>query len=120
MFDFFRDIALEASGIDSEAAEKERMKKKKIKRDNRFIFSKSVKIIVFIFGILYLILGAMSMATIGQQTNVVFKIVKFVFLSAVDISALVCLLTRKKKAEIAALVLVIIFMIVMYTTTMIL
>ena len=120
MFDFFRDMALEARGLDSEAAEKERKEKREQKRKDRFVFSGSAKGIVFFFGILYFVVGGFQMSVIKGQENILFPVLKFLFLSAVDIAALVCLLLRKKKAEIAALVLVIIFFVVMYTTTMIL
>ena len=53
MFDFFRDMVLELCGVDSENAEKQRKEKREAKRKDRFIFSQSVKVLVYVFGILY-------------------------------------------------------------------
>lgn len=117
MFDFFQDIILEASGIDSDKVRKEREEKK---CKDRFIFSGSAKRIVFFLGILYLVVGGFQMSVLKGQENILFPVLKFIFLSALDIAALVCLLLRKKKAEVVALVLAIIFFVVMYTTTLIL
>jgi hypothetical protein len=117
MFDFFQDIILEASGIDSD---KVRKKRKEKKSKDRFIFSGSAKGVVFFFGILYLTIGGFQMSVLKGQENILFPVLKFIFLSTLDIVALVCLLLRKKKAEVVALVLVIIFFVVMYTTTLIL
>lgn len=120
MFDFFRDIALEMNGIDSEHAEREREKIKRKKKEENFIFSRRTKVIIFIFGILYLIIGAINITYIKEQENIIPYVLKIVFLSAVDISGLICLATGKRKAEVAALILIIVFMAVMYITTMIL
>jgi hypothetical protein len=117
MLDFFQDIVLEVRGIDSE---KERKEKKGKKCKDRFIFSESAKRIVFFFGILYFFVGGFQMSVLKGQKNIVFPVMKIIFLSALDIAALVCLLLRKKKAEVAALIFVIIFFVVMYTTTLIL
>lgn len=120
MFDFFRDVVLEARGIDSVAAERERKERTKQRKKDRFIFSRSAKGIVLFFGILYLLIGGFQMSILKGQENILFPVLKFIFLSVLDIAALICLALHKKKTEVVALVLVIIFIVVMYTTTMIL
>ena len=120
VFDFFRDMALELSGVDSEKAEREREEKRKIKKKNQFIFSAKSKIIIYAFGILYLVIGGINMTHLRGQERIAALILKFVFLSAVDIAGLICLTMRKRKTEIAALILIIIFVIVMYITTLLL
>lgn len=123
VYDLLRDITLEMMGIDSKLAEREREEKKQIrenKKNEKFIFSKKTKAIIFIFGILYLVIGGFNMRYIKGHENVVLVILKFILLSAVDIVGLICLAIGKRKTEIAAFVLVIIFIFAMYTTTMLL
>lgn len=110
MFDFFQDIIWKAS---------DKVRKEKKSKD-RFIFSGSAKGIVFFLGILYLMTGGFQMSVLKGQKNILFPVLKIIFLSTLDIAALVCLLLHKKKAEAVALVLVIIFFAVMYMTTLIL
>ena len=118
MFDFFRDMVLEARGIDSEAAAEQRKGKKEPEHRERFIFSRSTKGIIFILGILYLVMGGMQIVVMKGQDGIALFMLQFVLLSILDISALVCLLLRNKKAEIAALILVIVFVVMKYLTTM--
>ena len=126
MFDFFRDIALEAIGKDSTEEERKRKEKREQERKKYFIFSRSTKTVVFVFGALYLFMGGISLFANAQITKSIvgisanasaFAYLKYAILSAVDIAAIICLLTKKKKAEIVALVLVIIFMIIMYVSS---
>lgn len=118
MFDFFRDMALELCGVDSENAEKQRKEKREAKRKDRFIFSQSVKVLVYVFGILYLIVGGftISVAKTNGALNAL-MILRFVALTLLDVSSIVCLATGKKKAEIVALILIIFFVLIQYFTT---
>lgn len=121
MFDFFRDIYLELNGVDSDAAEKERQAKKEQKRKERFIFSGSAKVVAFILGILYLLLAGSSLSLLIESGSLdVFKIIRYVFLILCDIAALVCLAIKKKKTELAALIVMIIFILVQYFTMILL
>lgn len=124
MFDFFRDMALEAMGKDSVEEERKRKEKRELERKKYCIFSRNTRIVIFAFGILYLVMGGTSLfasrqSMVGVTVGIgVFKYIKYAFLSAIDVAAMVCLLTGKKKAEIAALVLVIIFVVFMYVSSM--
>lgn len=117
MFDFFRDMALELCGVNSKDAEQQRKEKQEAKRKDRFIFSQSVKVLVYIFGVLYLIVGAttISLAKVNGALNAL-MILRFIVLTLLDVSSLVCLATGKKKAEIGALVLIALFLLMQYFT----
>lgn len=121
MFDFLRDIVLEAQGIDSIAAAKERSERREVKKalekKERFIFSKAVKVLVYIFGILYLIItgfGLLAMKEAGVLS--IYHLFRSIFLVGCDITAIVCLAIGKKKAEIVALILILVFLITLYFT----
>lgn len=119
MFDFFRDIVLEAQGIDSSAAAKERSEKRKVKKflkkKERYIFSKGVKVLVYVFGIMYLIIAGLGLLAMKEAGILnVYHLIRSVFLVSCDIAALACLATGKKKAEVIALILVVVFLITLY------
>lgn len=121
MFDFFRDVILEASGIDSDAAAEERNAKREARKKDRFIFSVGAKVMAFILGIIYLIIAWFGIAAGAKSGSLdAFKIIRFVFLSGCDIACLVCLAVGKKKTEIAALILMILFVVGQYFTTLLL
>ena len=117
MFDFFRDIALELSGVDSKDAERQRKEKQEEKRKDRFIFSHGVKVLVYIFGVLYLITGATAI-TVAKTNGALnaLMILRFIALTLLDVSSVVCLATGKKKAEIVALILIVMFVLIQYFT----
>lgn len=121
MFDFFRDIVLEAQGIDSSAAAKERSERQKeekmLRKKQRIIFSKGAKILIFIFGILYLIVAGFGIVAMKQSMALnVYQLIRSITLISCDIAALICLIVNKKKAEVAALILIIVFLIAQYFT----
>lgn len=125
MFDFFRDMTLELMGKDSDEEEKKRKEKKEQERRERIIFSKGVKRLIYVFGILYIFMGGFSLVASIQYAKVTdsaaygaLQTVKFIFLSGVDIAAMICLTKGKKKTEIAGAILVIVFVVCMYLATM--
>lgn len=119
MFDFFRDIILEASGIDPVAAAEVRSERKKAKKMERYIFSRGAKIIVFVFGVLYLVITWFSMKVMKDSgTLSALYLIRYIFLIACDIASLVCLAIGKKKAEVAALVLIVVFVVTQYFTVL--
>lgn len=128
MFDWFRDMAMEATGKNSDKEELKRRAKREREKKEKIIFSKSTKRTVYVLGVLYLIMGSMSLYVSVRIANSVgysgtgvgtWKFVKYAVLSAIDIAAMICLLTKERKAEIAAVVLVIIFMTFMYLSSMV-
>lgn len=119
MFDFFRDMYFEYRGVDSNAAKEERENKLKEKKKDKFIFSKSSKVIVFVLGILYLIIAWFNVATMKEIGALnAYKVIRLLFLTSCDIASLVCLAISKKKTEIAALILILVFVLTQYFTTL--
>lgn len=120
MFDFFKDVYYEIKGIDSSIVREEQKKKQLEAKKDRFIFSKSAKVLVFIFGILYLVMSMINIAVMiesGEPSAI--HIVRVVLLSLCDIACLICLAINEKKTEIAALILMFVFVIAQYFTLLI-
>lgn len=128
MFDWFRDMALEITGNNSYEEELKRKAKHEQERGDKIVFSKSTKCIIYIFGILYLIMGGISLyMSIQIESNMrnsmagigAWKYIKYIVLSAIDIAAMICISMKTRKKEIAALVLVIVFVVFMYISSII-
>lgn len=121
MFEFFRDVAIDLMGGDGEEKARKRREKREQEKANRIYLSKSTKRIVYIFGILYLLMGGISLFASASLTGKmqIVPTVKFAILSLLDISAMVCLTMRAKKTEIAAIILAVVFVAAMYVTTLI-
>jgi len=121
MFEFFRDVAIDLMGGDSEEEARKRKEKKEQEKANRIFLSRSTKRVAYVFGILYLLMGGISLfaSTLLTGTMQIVPTVKFAILSLLDISAMVCLSMRTKKTEIAAIILAVAFMAAMYVTTLI-
>lgn len=128
MFDFFKDMALELSGTDSDLVREKEKEKLEERRKTKFIFSKTTKVVVYVLGVLYLVMGGFGIYVslqVGKSAQDVtaglniLQCVKYGFLSLIDIAAMGCLFSGKRKAEIAALVLIVAFVVLMYSTTMI-
>lgn len=120
MLDFIRDIVLEARGIDSDKWHRERLEKEEAKKANVYLLSKKTKIIIFIFGIVYLLIEVINMIVFLESNGSLGLRAKGILLAVIDIIVLICLAQKSKKAEIAAIVLSIIFIISMYASTMLL
>ena len=121
MFEFFRDVAIDLMGGDSEEEARKRKEKMEQEKANRIFLSRSTKRIAYVFGILYLVMGGISLFTSTSLTGTlqIVPTVKFEILSLIDISAMVCLTMRTKKTEIAAIILAVVFVAAMYVTTLI-
>lgn len=129
MFDWFRDMALGAMGKNSDEEELKRREKKREQEKEKFIFSKNTKWMICAFGILYLIMGGMSLyvsiqiaksASYSGAGVGVWKYIKYAVLSIIDISAMACLWAKGRKAEIISIVLIILFVILMYMSSVVL
>lgn len=124
MFDFFKDVYLEVSGVDSTAAEAERSEKRTLKDQEKegkkkIIFSRGTKLLVFVVGIFYLLVtgaGIIAMKEIGELDVV--GIIQSILLSVCDIACLVCLAIGTKKTEIAAIILMVVFLFAQYFTVL--
>ena len=115
MFDFFKEVYLEAKGVDVEALKAEKKKIKEEQKKNKFIFSRSSKIIIYVFGLVYLLIAGLNIFLMKDFGGAnVYYIMRFLFLSICDIAVLVCLAIGKKQTEVAALILVVVFIITQY------
>lgn len=112
MFDFFKDLYLERSGLDLEKVNEERKKKEEEKRKNRFIFSSGAKRTIIIFGLFYLIISYYGIYTLIKTRNINLLLIKFIVLSVIDLCGIVNLYINKKKNEIIALICLIIFFVI--------
>ncbi|BAL01881.1 hypothetical protein OBV_p-00260 (plasmid) [Oscillibacter valericigenes Sjm18-20] len=119
MFDWFRYVAEEMGGIDSEAAKRERLEKKEKAKLNRFIFTKLSKAIVIAAGVLYLSSAGAAVFAMKSTGYSIPFIVKFFVLSVVDIGVIISLVTGKKKGEIAALIGCFVFVVILYLSIVI-
>lgn len=112
MFDFFKDLYLERSGLDLEKVNEERKKKEEEKRKNRYIFSSGAKRTIIIFGLFYLIISYYGIYTLIKTRNINLLLIKFIVLSVIDLCGIVNLYINKKKNEIIALICLIIFFVI--------
>jgi len=121
MFEFFRDMAIDIMGGDSEEEARKRKEKREEEKANRIFLSKSTKRIAYVFGILYIVMGGISLFTSASLTGnlQIVPTVKFAILTLIDIAAMVCLAMMTKKTEIAAIILAVVFMAAMYVTTLV-
>jgi len=69
MFDFLRDVVLEAQGIDTVKAKNEREEKREQKKLSRFIFTKGAKWTIVILGSLYIPLSIMNVIGIISEAH---------------------------------------------------
>ena len=106
VFDFFREMAEELSGIDSNAARKERQEQKEKEKLDRFIFSKSAKVWIVILAVLYIIMAAGSIAALRGSSGTInfgLMVLKYSLMSIDALIVVFALLFGKEKGEIIAL-----------------
>lgn len=120
MLDFLRDVILEVRGINSEKWHKEKLEKDISKKENIYLLSKKTKIIIFVFGIIYLLAEVINIVVFWENNGMINIRAKGIILSIIDIIVLVCLLLKNKTTEIIAIIFSIIFIILMYTSSMLL
>lgn len=121
MFDFFRDMAIDLAGGNSEEVARKRKEKREEEKANRIFLSRSTKRIIYAFGILYIVMGGISLFASASLTGnlQIVPFLKFAILSLIDVAAMVCLTMKTKKTEIAAIVLAVAFVAAMYVTTLV-
>lgn len=117
MFEFFRYMTDELSGIDTEAAYKEKKEKEEREREcekeNRIIFSKKAKKIVIGFAIFYVVITFTTLIAfkgVLGMISVLFYITKMML----AIGVLISILIGKKKGEITALSLIVVFFLFLF------
>lgn len=120
MFDWFREVGEELSGIDCTAAKKERMEKKEQRKLNCFIFSNEMKILIIVCGIVYLVMAGSMIVALKGTAEAILYIVKHIIMSLVDIVVIFALIFGKKKGELVALIGVFIFVVGLFLSTVLL
>lgn len=121
MFDFFRDMAIDLAGGNSEEVARKRKERREEEKANRIFLSRSTKRIIYAFGILYIVMGGISLFASASLTGnlQIVPFLKFAILSLIDVAAMVCLTMKTKKMEIAAIILAVAFVAAMYVTTLV-
>lgn len=121
MFDFFRDMAIDLAGGNSEEVARKRKERREEEKANRIFLSRSTKRIIYAFGILYIVMGGISLFASASLTGnlQIVPFLKFAILSLIDVAAMVCLTMKTKKTEIAAIILAVAFVAAMYVTTLV-
>jgi|GEM_PF-6854192 len=114
MFDFFRDIKNEMSGIDVEVAAEERKEKIEKKKQSYFIFSTKMKIIIFTMAVIYLIFSGINIAVVLKLNGEFYLLIKYIFLAALAIGICICLIIKKKNSEIMAIIGIFLFIVLNY------
>lgn len=105
MFDFFKDAYAELNGLDMDKVREE--KKKNRKKEG--LFSKPVRRVITVVGILYLILAGLNIYNI-VLAGFEFRIIKYFYLIIIDLFVLVTIQIRNKDAEKFALIGLLLFM----------
>lgn len=117
MFDWFREMGEELRGIDSEAAKKERMEKRELKKLNRYIFSGGMKALTIALGTLYVVMAGSMIMALRTMPQTMPYIVKYVLMSIIAIVVIFALVFGKKKGEIVALIGAFVFVVGLFLST---
>jgi len=109
MFDWFIKMGDELRGIDSAATHKEYIGKIEQKKNERFIFSGSTKIMVIALGVIYIFMAAGMIMILKETTGAALHIIKYLLMSVIDLIVIFSLTFGKKKGEIVSFVGILIF-----------
>jgi len=103
MFDWFRDMGHELSGLDSQATKRERIEKREQKKLNRFIFTGGTKALIIALGVLYIVMAGSMVIELRGIEETASHIAKYIAMSIIAIVVIFSLIIGKKKGEIIAL-----------------
>lgn len=118
MFDFFRDVALEVGGVDSQSVKLERNKKREEQKKNKIIFANDVKKVIYILAGLY-ILSSFGTISISLQLREYLYCIKTVVQVIVAVAIIVGLAIHTKKSEITTCILIAVFLFLQYASMLI-
>lgn len=113
MFDFFKDVYAEMNGLDYDIIKKEKQLKKEQKADGKII-NTSTKIIIYVMGILYLIVGSVSIS-LSLRSGFNLIIFKYILLIILDIVAIILISIKNKNTQLIGLICIGLFMIINFT-----
>lgn len=119
MFDFLKDMSLEARGINSEAVRELEEEKKRKEKEERVLLPKSFKRLAYVVGGIYLAISWTVLAVTHGQIGGVGAVAVSLSLSTIDIAAIVCLILKTKRSEIMALIFIAAFVAVLYASCLV-
>jgi len=101
MFEFFQEAYLESKGVDMVSAQKQRKEKYRLSRLSYFLFSPKTKILVYVFGALYVAFAVYGMygALHGDSDTAALRVLRYALLIAVDLFVCVCLAVSKYQMD---------------------
>lgn len=113
MFDFFKYVADEIRGVDTETIKKEKKEREEKEKANRIIFSKKAKIIICACAIMYILL-TLATVTALRGSLAVTLILFYVLRMMIALGIVISILIGKKQGEITALIGIMIFFLLMF------
>ena len=117
MFDWFREVAEELSGIDSAAARRERVEKQDKRKQEYYIFSRGMKVMVIVLGLLYVFMAGATIAVLKNVTGSLIHILRYSLMAMVALFIVFSLVFGKKRGEIFALVGIAVFVVALFFST---
>ena len=109
MFEFFKYASDELSGIDHDERVKAIKEKKAEKDPGKIILSKSVKVVIYAFGCIFLLVAFLSVALLKRTGHGLETVIWYILLSVLDVGIMVLASIRKKSTEIAAIAGILLF-----------
>ncbi|MDD3946211.1 MAG: hypothetical protein PHI19_00030 [Clostridia bacterium] len=106
MFDFFRDMFDEVRGVDPNKVRLERANKKEAEKEARYIFTKKMKVAVYGFGMLYIVMSCFVLFGGGVS---LWRGALQVWMSVLAGVAMLSLVTKTKQGEVASAITIFVF-----------
>lgn len=103
MFDFLKDLYLQASGLDLTQIEKERKEKIESEKADTILLKPKSKKYLFIAGTIFIIINIIGIVIAGSFQNVGL-IVKSGLMIGFTVAAILCSLIKRKTTEILCIV----------------
>ena len=104
MLDFFKDLYLEASGLDMEQMRKERKEKIEIEKEETIILKPKSKKNLIEVGMIFIVIHILGIVvSVASQDSS--GIIKSAVMISLAIVAMICLMIRNKVAEIVSIIL---------------
>ena len=100
MFDFFRDMYAELTGLDTDKMREEKALRR---RNNKFALSRSVKVTIRIVGIFYLFIAAINIIALFI-TGINLTLLKYITAITIDIIVLIFTFNKSKYAGIVIII----------------
>lgn len=113
MFDFMKDLYLEACGLDMEQVHKERKEKIEKEKAETVLVSKNTKKNIMYIGIVFILIHLMSLV-IAFATNDFTSMIKSVIMIFISLITLICFLIKSKSTELFGILLSVIIVILSF------